>query len=74
MIVHIDKKERDAVARCCAETSIPCEFFTMENNPGMLAVEIGNDEPKVIWSLARLVQIEMENVYQKALKERENKL
>jgi hypothetical protein len=67
MIVHIDKKDRDVVERTCAETDIPCRFFTMETNPAMLAVEIGNDDPKTIWSLARLVQVEIESKYRKEL-------
>lgn len=60
MLVNIDKKERDTIARVCAISSCKVRFFTNETNPLVLQAEIldydGNEiSPRDAWYIGRTI-------------------
>lgn len=56
MIVRIDKKDKDIVHKKCLETLTKCTFYTIENLPDMLTVEIEVDSMEMVWYLARNIE------------------
>lgn len=60
MLVNIDKKERDIVAKMCAQSNCKVDFYTLETNPLMLRAEIlelngGEISARDAWYIGRSV-------------------
>jgi hypothetical protein len=54
-IVKITKADRDKLARCCAECSIPCYFYSIENNDNMLQAEIESTSPVILFNIGKML-------------------
>jgi hypothetical protein len=63
--VKIDKKDRDAVARSCAESNVVHTFFTVEENDSLLMVGIIVPDPGMLFVLGRMTQINLELIQSK---------
>lgn len=58
-VINADIKDRDVIAKTCAQQGIECYF--LENRVGdLMTVAIYCDSPGIMWHLGRMVQIQVE--------------
>lgn len=66
-LIKIDANHKDALAKVAAEYGFLVEFYTNEENPLMLTVDVPIYDPEMMFYFASGVQIEIEMQREKKL-------
>lgn len=63
-LIKIDRKEKDALAYCCALINIPVTFYTVEENEFLIAANIEEKDPVMCFKLGDMFRqkIELESL------------
>lgn len=54
-LVKINIDDKDTVAMMAAEFGIPCRFFTIETNEGLLQAEFDTESPASLFHLGKAI-------------------
>ena len=60
-LVKIDVKDKDTVAMIAADFNVPCRFYTIENNDGLIQVEFDLSSPACLFHLGKAIGHKLTN-------------